>query len=108
MKKTKKIIAIYLSGFLQRIVLVLNPAAGSIFTNSTFHNLSSLPFWTLMFGTGKLGGGFGFTITAPNPFAFLLFPGNEDSAVTGIYVFLGIGTTSSALVLNGFKAEGIW
>lgn len=167
MKKTKKIIAIYLSGFLQGIALVLYPAAGSIFTNPSFHNLSSgefgflftpqiifailasvsapklaekygmkriltwglicnllsmllfaasaycigdssLPFWTLMLGTGMLGAGFGFTITALNPFAFHLFPGKEDSAVTGMHIFLGLGTTSSALVLNGFKAEGIW
>ena len=167
MKKTKKIIAIYLSGFLQGIAFVLYPAAGSIFTNPSFHNLSSgefgflftpqiifailasvsapklaekygmkriltwglicnllsmllfaasaycigdssLPFWTLMLGTGMLGAGFGFTITALNPFAFHLFPGKEDSAVTGMHIFLGLGTTSSALVLNGFKAEGIW
>ena len=163
----QNIFAIYFSAFLQGIALVLYPAAGTIFTNASFHNLSSgefgllftpqiifaimasisapklavkygmkriltwglianflsmllfaasvicigisnLPFWILMFGTGMLGAGFGFTITALNPFAYNLFPGKEASAVTGMHIFLGVGTTSAALVLNAFKAAGIW
>jgi len=163
----KNILAIYFSAFLQGIALVLYPAAGTIFTSSSFHNLSSgefgllftpqiifaimasisapklavkygmkrilswglianflsmllfaasvicigisnLPFWILMLGTGMLGAGFGFTITALNPFAYNLFPGKEASAVTGMHIFLGLGTTSSALVLNAFKSAGIW
>ena len=166
-KKKEKIFAIYVSGFLQGVALVLYPAAGSIFTSASYHNLSSaefgllftpqivfaiiasisapklaakfgmkkvlslglaanflsmllfagsvicigissLPFWVLMFGTAMLGAGFGFTITALNPFAYHLFPGKEASAVTGMHIFLGLGTTTSAFLLNGFKAGGIW
>lgn len=165
--RNKNILAIYLSGFLQGIALVLYPAAGSVFTSPDYHGLSSgefgllftpqivfaiiasisapklakvigmkqvlkwgllanllsmilfasstfcigqtnLPFWLLMFGTGMLGAGFGFTITALNPFAFHLFPGKEASAVTGMHVLLGLGTTISALILNVFKTNGIW
>ena len=165
--RIKAISAIYLSGFLQGVALVLYPAAGNIFTNEAYHGLSSaeygilfipqiifaiisslsapklaekygmkkvltfglianmcamlcfaasvvcigissLPFWTLMLGTASLGAGFGFTITALNPFAFNLFPGKEASAVTGMHIFLGLGTTVSALLLTSFQNMGLW
>ena len=165
--RIKAISAIYLSGFLQGVALVLYPAAGNIFTNDAYHGLSStefgvlfipqiifailsslsapklaekygmkkvltfglianmfamlcfaasvvcigissLPFWTLMLGTASLGAGFGFTITALNPFAFNLFPGKEASAVTGMHIFLGLGTTVSALLLTSFQNMGLW
>ena len=165
--KKNNIFAIYFSGFLQGVALVLYPAAGAIFTSPSYHDLSSgefgllftpqiifailasisaprlaakygmksvlrwglmanffsmllfaasvvcigissLPFWILMLGTGMLGTGFGFTITALNPFAYHLFPGKEASAVTGMHIFLGLGTTTSALILNAFKTGGIW
>ena len=165
--RTKAIIAIYGSGFLQGVALVLYPAAGNIFTNEAYHGLSSsefgilftpqiifailsslsasrlaekysmrkvmiwglianllsmlafassvfcigmssLPFWLLLLGTGLLGAGFGFTITALNPFAYNLFPGKEASAVTGMHIFLGLGTTTSALLLTSFQNMGIW
>lgn len=165
--RIKAISAIYISGFLQGVALVLYPAAGNIFTNEVYHGLSStefgilfipqivfaiisslsapkladkygmkkvltfglianmfamlcftasvicigisnLPFWVLMLGTGFLGAGFGFTITALNPFAFNLFPGKEASAVTGMHIFLGLGTTVSALLLTSFQNIGIW
>jgi len=165
--RIKAIIAIYGSGFLQGVALVLYPAAGNIFTNEAYHGLSSsefgvlftpqiifaiisalsasrlaekysmkkvmiwglmanllsmlafagsafcigsssLPLWTLLFGTAMLGAGFGFTITALNPFAYNLFPGKEASAVTGMHIFLGLGTTSSALILTSFQNMGFW
>ncbi len=167
MNNKKNIFAIYFSGFLQGIALILYPAAGTIFTSADYHNLSSsefgllftpqiifvilasvsapklaakygmkkvliwglmanflsmilfaassvcigtssLPFWVLMLGTGMLGAGFGFTITALNPFAYHLFPGKEASAVTGMHIFLGLGTTAAALILNAFKSAEIW
>ncbi len=165
--RIKSIIAIYLSGFLQGIALVLYPAAGAIFTSQDYHGLSStdfgilftpqivfailaslsaprlaahfgmkkvlswglisnglsmlffagsvfcigisnLPFWSLLAGTATLGTGFGFTITALNPFAYHLFPGKEASAVTGMHIFLGLGTASAPLLLSWFQEMEWW
>jgi len=166
-QRIKKILGIYLSGYLQGVALVLFPAAGVIFTSPDFHDLSNmefgllftpqivfailssvsapklakkfgmkrvltwglmsnflsmlffagsvfcigvnnLPFWVLMAGTATLGSGFGFTITALNPFAYNLFPGKEASAVTGMHIFLGLGTSTAPLLLNGFQGIGMW
>jgi fucose permease len=166
-QRLKNITAIYGSGFLQGVALVLYPAAGTIFTNADFHGLTSseygilfipqiifailsslsapelakwvgmkkvlawglmanvlamlffagsaycmgvstLPFWLLLLGTSMLGTGFGFTITALNPFAYNLFPGKEASAVTGMHIFLGLGTASAPLILQAFKGMGAW
>ncbi len=166
-QRIKSIIAIYLSAYLQGVVLVLYPAAGAIFTSQDFHGLSgaefgilftpqiafailsslsaskfaerygmkrvlswglmsnllsmlffagsvfcigmsNLPFWSLMAGTATLGAGFGFTITALNPLAYHLFPGKEASAVTGMHIFLGLGTTSAPLLLSAFQGMGWW
>ena len=45
--KYRKIISVYLSGFLVGIILVLYPAAGSLFTNPDFHGLSSAQFGSI-------------------------------------------------------------
>jgi len=89
--------------------LMANLGAMLFFAASSFCiGVSSLPFWALMAGTACLGAGFGFTITALNPFAFSLFPGKEASAVTGMHIFLGLGTTVSALLLTAFQNIGFW
>ena len=164
--KIRKIISIYLSGFLVGIALVVFPAAGSILTDSDFHGFSSTQFGSIfipqiilailtslsapkiaekigmkkvmlmglaslflatlllgasnwfmegnvdylfvMAGTAALGAGFGFTITALNPFAYNLFPGKETSAVTAMHILLGAGTASAALFLNAFVNQGMW
>ena len=164
--RTRKIISIYLSGFLVGIALVVFPAAGSILTDPNFHGFTSTQFgsifipqivlailtslsapkiadkvgmksvmllglaslfiatlllgasnwflegnsdyWLVMAGTAALGAGFGFTITALNPFAYNLFPGKETSAVTAMHILLGAGTASAALFLNAFVSQGIW
>lgn len=164
--KTKKIISVYLSGFLVGIALVLFPAAGNLFTDTCYHCFSSAQYgsifipqiilaiisslsaakiakkvsmkvvllvglWSLfvamlllglsnqfmatnidytliMVATGFLGTGFGFTITALNPFAYDLFPGKETSAVTAMHIMLGLGTASAALFLDLFLKFGIW
>ncbi len=164
--RTRKIISVYLSGFLVGIALVIFPAAGSILTDSNYHGFSSTQFgsifipqivlaiftslsapkiadkvgmkfvmllglaslfvatlllgtsnwfldgnvdyWIVMAGTAALGAGFGFTITALNPFAYNLFPGKETSAVTAMHILLGAGTASAALFLNAFVSQGIW
>ena len=68
----------------------------------------NIDYWIVMAGTAALGAGFGFTITALNPFAYTLFPGKETSAVTAMHILLGAGTASAALFLNAFVGQGIW
>ena len=68
----------------------------------------SWDYWLIMLATACMGGGFGFTITALNPFAYTLFPGKETSAVTAMHILLGLGTASSALLLNLFYNNGFW
>lgn len=164
--KIRKIIAIYLSGFLVGIALVLFPAAGNLFVDDAYHGLTSaeygsiylpqiilaiisslsapriarkvgmkkvllwgllslftamllmvasnkymegsIDYWIIMAATAFLGTGFGLTITALNPFAYQLFPGKETSAVTAMHIMLGLGTASSAIVLNFFLEQGLW
>ena len=164
--KTQRIIAVYFSGFLVGIALVLFPAAGNLFVDSEFHGFTSaqygiifipqivfailsslsaprlaqvigmkkvmmlglvslffsmlflffsnrfmagnVDFWMVLWATLFIGLGFGFTITALNPFAFNLFPGKETSAVTAMHIMLGLGTASSALLLNVFLKLGMW
>ncbi len=67
-----------------------------------------LPFLLLMLGTTALGTGFGFTITAVNPYAYSFFPGKEASAVTGLHILLGLGTALSSILVNFFAAQGFW
>jgi MFS transporter, FHS family, glucose/mannose:H+ symporter len=67
-----------------------------------------LPFLTLLVGTAALGTGFGFTITAVNPYAYSFFPGKEASAVTGLHILLGAGTASSSILLSYFSGLGYW
>ena len=55
-----------------------------------------------------MGAGFGFTITALNPFAYNLFPGRETSAVTAMHILLGAGTAAASLFLNYFVGQEIW
>lgn len=62
----------------------------------------------ILLGTALLGAGFGFTITALNPFAYNLFPGRETSAVTAMHILLGAGTATSALLLNAFVEVDKW
>ena len=62
----------------------------------------------ILLATAFMGMGFGFTITALNPFAYQLFPGKETSAVTAMHIMLGLGTASSAIVLNFFLNMDLW
>ena len=63
----------------------------------------------ILLSTAFLGTGFGFSITALNPFAYQLFKGKESSAVTGLHFFLGIGTATShclLAILQDFQCGG--
>lgn len=164
--KIKKVISVYLSGFLVGVALVLFPAAGNLFVDTNFHGFTSAQYgsiflpqivfaifsslsapkvakkvgmkkvmlygllalffsmlllfvsnWLMegtfdyiiiLLATACIGVGFGFTITALNPFAYDLFPGKETSAVTAMHIMLGLGTASSAILLNQFLSSGYW
>jgi fucose permease len=163
-QRLRSIAAIYLSGLLIGVSLILFPSAGPLFRDPTLHYLSSvqfgvlftpqtvtaiaaaflaarlaarfgmkrvllgglglallalllavlshfligsdLAFYALLAATGAVGAGFGLTITALNAYAFDLFPGKEDSAVTGIHVLTGIGQVGAALLLSVFTGGG--
>lgn len=62
----------------------------------------------LMAATGAVGVGFGLTITALNAYAFDLFPGRGDAAVTALHVLTGLGQVGAALVLGAFVELGVW
>lgn len=161
------IAAVYFSGLLVGVSMVLFPSAGPLFTDPNFHNLSSgqfgvlftpqflaailasssaatlagrsgmkrvmqfgllstfmamalltfsaividsstLAFVILLAATGAMGVGFGFTITALNAYAFDLFPGQEDSAVTAIHILTGTGQVGAALILSLFLGFDAW
>ena len=165
--KSKAVLAVYLSGLLQGIALIIFPAAGPLLTDPQFHGLSSAQFGVLftpqiaaaivastlaarlaarvgmkrillaglgfnlaamlllaashfaigagdaafavlLLATGAVGAGFGLTLTALNAFAFDLFPGRQDSAVTGLHVLTGTGQVGASLILGLFLGFGIW
>lgn len=163
----RQIFAVYASGILVGISLIIFPSAGPLFTDPEFHNLSSAQFGilftpqivtaiasslltatvarrlgmkrvlqyglslstlamlllaaseltigsgaatfvVLLAATAAIGAGFGFTISALNAYAFDLFPGKEDSAVTAIHVATGAGQVGAALTLSLFVSFGLW
>jgi len=165
--KLKKVIAIYMGGFMTGVSLVLFPAAGSILTSSDHHGFSSgqfgsiftpqiimaiisslmaskladkigmknvlllglfalvlstglltashwaegsttFAFAVILAATGFLGIGFGFSLTALNPFAYQLFAGKETSALTALHFFLGTGTATSPLLISYFTGMEMW
>lgn len=61
-----------------------------------------------LISTAFLGAGFGFSITALNPFAYQLFEGKESSAVTALHFFLGIGTATAPLLISLFTGFEMW
>jgi len=71
-------------------------------------NSQTVAYIVILMATAFLGGGFGFAITALNPFAYQLFKGKESSAVTGLHFFLGIGTATSPLLVSYFAGLSIW
>lgn len=71
-----------------------------------FNTAAAYPM--VMTATGFLGIGFGFTLTALNPFAYQLFPGKEASALTALHFFLGAGTATSPLLISFFDSKDIW
>ena len=95
-----------------KLVMIMGLAAlfvsNLLLAASHFVMEGNLDYVLIMLGTGFLGAGFGFTITALNPFAYNLFPGKETSAVTAMHILLGAGTAAAALFLNYFVNLGSW
>lgn len=159
--RRQRIVAVYGSGMLQGISLVLLPAAGPIVTSPAFHGLSSgqfgvlflplvagailasagsarltarfgskrslrlglaadlagmtafaasgiLPLPLLLVAATAVGGGFGLAVSTLNTFAFELFPGRGDSAVTGLHVATGLGQVLAPLSLALLAGLGAW
>jgi len=94
--------AVMLSGILSLFISMVILAGTFLFMKG------NLDYYLLLLGTAFLGAGFGFTITALNPFAYNLFPDQSTSAVTAMHVLLGLGTSSAALLLNLFLEKGMW
>lgn len=78
------------------------------FTLSNWFFNSMVAYYLVLWATAFIGFGFGFGITALNPFAYQLFPGKETSAVTAMHIMLGLGTASSALLITFFAGYGLW
>ena len=93
---------VMLFGLVALLISMLLLASSSLFYSG------NLDYFIIMLATAFIGTGFGFTITALNPFAFSLFPGKETSAITAMHILLGIGTASASLVLNAFLNIDLW
>lgn len=65
-------------------------------------------FPVLLLATTCVGAGFSLTITALNAYAFDLFRGQENAAITGIHVMAGIGQFSAALLLSLVTQGGVY
>ncbi|MCB0192017.1 MAG: MFS transporter [Anaerolineae bacterium] len=91
------------------IGMVLTALAMLLLVMSNFLiGVSNSAFICLLAATAAIGAGFGFTISALNAYAFDLFPGKEDSAVTAVHVMTGIGQVGAALILSLFMGLNIW
>ncbi|MEL7234741.1 MAG: MFS transporter, partial [Chloroflexota bacterium] len=88
--------------------LLFTALAMGLLIASNFVIGTALVFPVLLAATAAIGAGFGFTISALNAYAFDLFPGKEDSAVTAIHVMTGTGQVGAALILSLFVGTGQW
>lgn len=86
----------------------LTISAGLLALSHLFESDVTLAYIIILIATAFLGIGFGFSLTALNPFAYGLFPGKEASALTALHFFLGLGTATSPLLISFFDGIGIW
>lgn len=89
-------------------LLALIFSSGLLALSHVFSANTSISYPIILAATGFLGIGFGFTLTALNPFAYQLFPGKEASALTALHFFLGMGTATSPLLISFFDSKGHW
>lgn len=83
-------------------------SSGLLALSHIFTSNLAVSYPMILAATGFLGIGFGFTLTALNPFAYQLFPGKEASALTALHFFLGMGTATSPLLISFFDSKGYW
>ncbi len=88
------------------IAIVISMAILS--TSYAFLGTGNLPYILLLFAIASIGGGFGFTLSALNAYAFDLFQKRADSAVTALHAFLGIGQAGAPIALALFLSLGGW
>jgi len=95
----KKVLLLGLVGIITSMVLLI---ASNWFMEGTQDYL------LIMLATGFLGTGFGFSVTALNPFAYNLFPGKETTALTALHTLMGLGASAASLVLTFFVGLKYW
>lgn len=83
-------------------------SSGLLALSQIFTSNLAVSYPMILTATGFLGMGFGFTLTALNPFAYQLFPGKESSALSALHFFLGLGTATSPLLISFFDSKGYW
>jgi MFS family permease len=69
---------------------------------------NTLAYGILLFATGCLGVGFGFTVPTLNTFAAAFFPRTVDKALLGLNALLGVGTALAPVFVALFVGLGIW
>jgi fucose permease len=89
-------------------MVALTISANLLGLSHLFEAEANIAYVIIMLATGFLGLGFGFSLTALNPFAYQLFPGKEASALTALHFFLGLGTATSPLLISYFDGLGSW
>lgn len=93
---------VFMMGLLSLVV------ATALFGSTHSYMDGSIDYYIILLATAFLGVGFGFTITALNPFAFAMFSNKETTAVTAMHIMLGLGTAGASLVLDFFAKRDLW
>lgn len=81
-------------------LLLMIASTGILWTLQFFMNDKSLLFPILMILVAFTGSGFGLSITTLNPLAASLFEKNKSSAILILQFLVGLGTSTSPLMMN--------
>lgn len=81
-------------------LLLMIASTGILWTLQFFMNDKSLLFPILMILVAFTGSGFGLSITTLNPLAASLFEDNKSSAILILQFLVGLGTSTSPLMMN--------
>jgi fucose permease len=81
-------------------LLLMITSTGMLWTLQFFMNDKSLLFPILMILVAFTGSGFGLSITTLNPLAASLFEKNKSSAILILQFLVGLGTSTSPMMMN--------
>lgn len=81
-------------------LLLMITSTGILWTLQFFMNDKSLLFPILMILVALTGSGFGLSITTLNPLAASLFEKNKSSAILILQFLVGLGTSTSPMMMN--------